>query len=249
MVFAVGGADFSPTLSGETIANWTSYAAKPGDILLFSGKGLGERAYLSVSGGFTTGNWLGSASTNLIARAGGHLGRSLIAGDELKVEVHAATPGLTVGRSLISRYKSSPVIRITTGPEFDNLTGMSASRLMSESFSISAESNRMGFRMSGPELFRLSPNEMVSSATTFGTVQLLPNGQIIILMADHQTTGGYPRIANVAAVDLPLLAQLGPGKTVKFDLIRHSVAERLLIDFERDLAFLRTGIQLKSAKL
>jgi antagonist of KipI len=107
----------------------------------------------------------------------------------------------------------------------------------------------MGFRMSGPELFRLSPNEMVSSATTFGTVQLLPNGQLIILMADHQTTGGYPRIANVAAVDLPLLAQLGPGKTVKFDLIRHSVAERLLIDFERDLAFLRTGIQLKSAKL
>jgi len=88
---------------------------------------------------------------------------------------------------------------------------------------------------------------MISSATTFGTIQLLPNGQLIILMADHQTTGGYPRIANVVEADLPLLAQIGPGKGVRFELVDHLRAEHLLIDLERELAFLRTGIRLKTA--
>jgi len=246
-IFAVGGADFGPRLSGTAISNWTSHSAGAGDTLTFSGKHFGERAYLSVSGGISLGLWLGSTSTNLGAKAGGYHGRRLGAGDQLEWMSSDWPVGLTVGRSMIPRYSLSPVVRITKGPEFDILTGISASSLISEAFAISTDSNRMGFRMSGPELFRYSSSEMISSATTFGTIQLLPNGQLIILMADHQTTGGYPRIANVVEADLPLLAQIGPGKGVRFELVDHLRAEHLLIDLERELAFLRTGIRLKTA--
>lgn len=249
VVFTVGGADFHPLLSGKPISNWTSHGAQAGDILSFNGKAFGERTYFSVAGGLALRSWLGSTSTNLGAKVGGFLGRGLKVGDKIKVNRKFGPADLTVGPSILPKYSRSPVVRITRGPEFDFLTGISVSYLVSESFSISAESNRMGFRIKGPELFRLSSSDMISSATSFGTVQLLPNKQMIVLMADHQTTGGYPRIANVVAIDLPLLAQVAPGQSVRFELVENVDAERLLIKFERELAYLRTGIQLKSNKL
>ena len=102
----------------------------------------------------------------------------------------------------------------------------------------------MGFRLSGPPLHLLHKKEMVSAAVTFGTIQLLPDGQLIVLMADHQTAGGYPRIANVISADLPLLALLGPNNGVSFHLVTIEEAERITATFERDLCRLQTGIRL-----
>lgn len=244
--FAIGGADFRPHLSGTEICNWTTYTAQAGDTLNFSDKRIGNRSYLAVAGGFDVAQWLGSASTNLTAKAGGHEGRRLQNGDRLECDLSHIFAGNRLGPSLIPLYSSLPTVRITCGPEYDLLTGSSVEELFSETFSITSDSNRMGFRLAGPPLSRLSSFEMLSSGTTFGTIQLLPNGQLVVLMADHQTTGGYPRIANVIEMDLPRLAQLGPNDKVQFSLIELSEANRLLLDFERDLAFLKTGLQLKS---
>ncbi len=104
----------------------------------------------------------------------------------------------------------------------------------------------MGFRLDGESLYLLDSKELISSAVNFGTIQLLPNGQIIILMADHQTTGGYPRIAHIISTDLPLLAQLNPKDKVAFHLVSHEHADELLLQFERDLNLLKLGVKLKN---
>ena len=101
----------------------------------------------------------------------------------------------------------------------------------------------MGFRLSGEHLSLTEKIELLSSAVNFGTIQLLPDGQLIILMADHQTTGGYPRVGSVAAVDLPLLAQLNPGDTVNFYLISINEAENLLVQQQFELNYLRAAIR------
>lgn len=103
----------------------------------------------------------------------------------------------------------------------------------------------MGFRLDGEPLSLATPIEILSSAVSFGTIQLLPDGQIIVLMADHQTTGGYPRIAHVVERDLPVLAQLGSGDKVAFHLIRHADAESLNSDLERDIGFLRVACRIR----
>ena len=99
----------------------------------------------------------------------------------------------------------------------------------------------MGFRLEGKPLFLLNKTELVSSAVDFGTIQLLPDGQMIVLMADHQTTGGYPRLGNIISIDLPLIAQLGANDKIGFHLVSIVEAENLLLDFEKDLSFLRIG--------
>ena len=129
------------------------------------------------------------------------------------------------------------------GAEFDELTAISERTFLREGFKVTNESNRMGFRLSGMPISLLDTNRMVSAAVTFGTIQLLPDGQMIVLMADHQTAGGYPRIANVISADLPLLAQLGPGDGVGFRLVSIDEAEFLLARREKDLQFLRLGIR------
>ena len=107
----------------------------------------------------------------------------------------------------------------------------------------------MGFRLSGGELLRLAdPIEILSSAVNFGTIQLLPDGQWIVLMADHQTSGGYPRVAHVIEHDLPLLAQLGANDGVGFHLIDIAEAEGIAAAFDNDLNLLKTGVRLCSKR-
>jgi antagonist of KipI len=103
----------------------------------------------------------------------------------------------------------------------------------------------MGFRLKGESLHLLHPKELVSAATTFGTIQLLPDGQMIILMADHQTAGGYPRIGNIISSDLPVAGQLGPGDRISFRVVTTSEAEAAQLAIERDLRFFKIGCRLK----
>jgi antagonist of KipI len=116
-------------------------------------------------------------------------------------------------------------IAILPGPEWDWLTPESKTALASQSFLVAPESNRTGYRLRGPTLSRSIPGELVSSGVASGTVQLLPNGQLIVLMADHPVTGGYPRVAVVASASIPTLAQQGPGAEVRFRLVEHAEAE------------------------
>ena len=243
-VFAIGGAEFGAELDNSPVQNWRPVFAARGSTLKFTAKILGNRAYLAVAGGFHLERWLGSLSTNRVAGIGGFRGRKLKNGDRIFLNAKNAAPtrsNIRVSPSLIPRYASFPTVRITPGAEFDLLNALGQETFLKENFAISADSDRMGFRLRGKTMHLLNEIELVSSAVSFGTVQLLPDGQAIVLMADHQTSGGYPRLAHVAAVDLPLLGQLGPNDKVAFHLVTINEADDLILEFERDLNLFKTA--------
>lgn len=246
--FAVGGADFTPTLNGKEIRNWRIYTASKGDVLKFKGKRIGSRAYVAVKGGFKVPDWLGSSSTNLMAAAGGFEGRALKAGDSIRIartDSPCGRPGKSLSATVIPNYSDAPMVRVIESGETSFIGKDARKTFESSAFRVSQDSDRMGYRLQGPKLLSKRKQEMVTSAATFGTIQLLPDGQLVVLMADHQTTGGYPRIATVIAADLALLAQLGPGDKVKFEFITIAEAEKAMADFEKDLRMLRLAVSAK----
>jgi len=248
-VLALGGADFGATLDDKSVENWRPVFVGKNQTLKFTKKIFGNRAYLSVKGGFKIEQWLGSASTNLIAGIGGFEGRSLQKTDKLifnsKLKTQNSKFPYKLSKSLLPRYSSFPTVRVIAGAEFGRLTAIHEQNFLKQNFTVGNDSNRMGFRLTGEPLYLIDKTELVSSAVGFGTIQLLPDGQMIILMADCQTSGGYPRIAHVVSTDLPLLAQLGASDKVNFEIISLPEAEDLTLEFEKDLNWLRIGVDSK----
>jgi antagonist of KipI len=244
---ALGGADFAAHLNEKPIENWRPVRLEKGSILEFRQRNFGARIYLSVRGGFQIPEWLGSRSTNLSAKIGGFDGRDFQKNDRLFFKQRATNDeqrtNYRISTSVLPFYSRFPTVRVIASAEWENLSEESQEKFLSNSFSIRRESDRMGFRLAGENLNLTEKIELLSSAVNFGTIQLLPDGQLIILMADHQTTGGYPRLGSAAAVDLPLLAQLNPGDTVNFYLISINEAENLLVQQEIELNYLRTAIR------
>ncbi len=245
--FCIGGSGIDAKLNNLAVSLWRPQKASPRDILSLSPASKGNFAYLAVAGGFDVPELLGSRTTNLATGFGGFKGRLFAAGDCLAVHSPGqsfpnAQPAL--GYSLRPQLADPVRIRITPGPEYDRLTALSEQTLTTETFSVGPNSDPMGFRLTGPKMFSLDETEFLSSAATFGTVQLLPDGGLAVLMSDHQTTGGYPRIAVVAAVDLPLLAQLRPARSFKFEFIEIEDAVKLLAEQKRNILFLKTGVRL-----
>lgn len=247
-VAAIGGGDFTATLDDKPVENWRTFFAIKNSVLKFTNKSMGNRTYLAVKGGININKWLDSSSTNLAAGIGGFQGRKLELGDRIdcKKRQKGVKSFITrrIAGSLIPIYRSFPTIRIIPGSEFENLSNKAREMLLTQDFAISYISNRMGFRLTGKPIRPTMQREILSSAVSFGTIQLLPDGQLIVLMADHQTTGGYPRIAHVITKDLPLLAQLGANDKVAFHLVETEKAEKLSLAFERELKFLRVGVKL-----
>lgn len=250
--FTLGGADFSAELDGNKIENWRIYYAPPSSKLKFLNKTSGNRAYFAVKNGFTIEAKIGSASTNLKAKFGGFQGRTIASGDriELKSNISKAFHPFNykISNSILPIYSGFPTIRIVAGAEFEELTAISQQNLLKTNFKISASSDRMGYRLQGKPLYLLNSKELISSAVNFGTIQLLPDGQIIVLMADHQTTGGYPRIAHVIPSDLPLLAQLGANDQAAFHLVTLEEAEIISAQFEKNLKMLEISVKFREEK-
>ncbi len=242
--FGISGADFGAELDGGPIRNWSTAQAPKGTVLKFRKKALGSRAYLAVRNGLDIEPWLGSRSTNLLANAGG-FGRQLAAGDVVQCRESRIDSPISIGPSFSAGYTAVPALRILPSGEYGLLTALSEQVFLSERFTLTNDSNRMGFRLKGPELHLVENKTLVSSAASFGTIQLLPDGQMIILMADHQTAGGYPRIGNIISADLPIAGQLGPGDRVTFKVVSVMEAENALAEFERELSFLKMGVRLK----
>lgn len=245
-IFALGGADFAPELDGNSIENWKIYKAEKGSVLKFNERIFGNRVYLSIKNGFKIKEILKSKSTNLTAKFGGFDGRKLQNGDRIdfRFQISKLKFNHQISNRLIPFYSRFPTVRIIAGAEFENLTALSEQNFLKSDFVISPNSDRMGFCLRGAPLYLLEMKEFVSSAVNFGTIQLLPDGQIIILMADHQTSGGYPRIAGVIPTDLPLLAQLGANDKITFHLVSLEESESIAFEFERKLNFLKTAIKL-----
>ncbi len=242
-VIALGGGDFGTKVNNKPIENWRCVSVEKGSLLEFTERVFGARCYLSVKGGFETEMWLKSASTNLTANIGHNLQKNSQLFFKDKGRMTNDKANKVVSSSLIPYYSKFPTVRIVAGAEFENLTALSEQNLLKKSFTISKQSDRMGFRLDGESLYLLDSKELISFAVNFGTIQLLPNGQMIILMADHQTTGGYPRIAHIISQDLPLLAQLNPNDKVAFHFVSHEHAEEILLQFERDLNLLKLGVK------
>ncbi|MFM8912097.1 MAG: biotin-dependent carboxyltransferase family protein [Flammeovirgaceae bacterium] len=227
----VTGADFAAQVNGEPLQNGKLCCVPAGSQLSFTKNLTGRFVYLSVAGGLQLAPWLGSLSTNLRVGAGG-IGRLLKKGDVIQLRKdNIANSRLTISSWRVEvRRETRGTIRCMPGTEWSRLTSESQRALSFDSFSVSPLSDRMGYRLEGSALVVKENMEMLSTAATFGTIQLLPNGQLIALMADHQTTGGYPRVLQVAAVDLPKLAQCNPRELVRFEIISVQEAEELYIE-------------------
>lgn len=244
-VIALGGANFGARIDKKEIENWRPIFVEKESVLSFAQKISGNRSYLVIKGGFKIESWSGSTSTNLKAKVGGFGGRRLLKDDELffreKIDGAAQKTNIKISKKLIPFYSILPTVRVTTGAEFENLDDESRKVFQTQNFIVRGESDRMGFRLNGENLKLKKPLELLSSAVNFGTIQLLPDGQIIILTADHQTTGGYPRLANIVSRDLPLVAQLGAGDSLNFKIISIAEAENLAVEFEKNLNLFKTA--------
>lgn len=219
---------------------------------------IGVHTYLSIAGGWDVPEVLGSRSTCLAASFGGFKGRPLQTDDVLSSNGQVSDISVSILRGLknekinfakwsIARQLLLPsdrkVIRIMLGREADWFKNESVGDFLSAPYQLSRNSNRMGFHLEGPEIVRTKKDELISTAVTPGTIQVTGNGQMILLMADCQTTGGYPRIAQVVSVDLPLCSQLKPGDTIYFKEISRREAEVLYLKREEDLSKLTTALK------
>ena len=261
---AIAGGDLGATVDHEPLPTWHPALVQAGATIRFGAPRRGCRAYVAVAGGIDVPVVFGSRSTYLRAEFGGHEGRALRAGDVLIVgapsllsqriaaSLQGAGPVTTarwsIGPTIRPVYAAEAVVRLIAGQHTDALWQQSRERLYTARFRVSASSDRMGYRLDGEPLSLTTPIELLSEAVAFGTVQLPPGGAPIILMADRQTTGGYPRIGEVASVDLPLVAQLKPGDHVRFRSISLKDAQRLYLAHERELAQAKLGIALRFSR-
>jgi antagonist of KipI len=229
---AVTGANLSPTLNGHAIALWQGINIREGDRLSFGPRRVGFRCYLAVTGGFDVPVILGSRSTHCPSQTGGLEGRPLRAGDHLYHYALDQVIDSPVGRRLplrlIPRYDGSVSLRVILDVRRDFLHESALTVLTNSTYTVAPQSDRTGYRLSGPPLARTGTINFISEGTVTGALQVPPDGQPILLMADRQTTGGYPPIATVITVDLSLAAQLGPGDTVRFVACSIAEAQALL---------------------
>jgi antagonist of KipI len=239
------GAEFEVTAAGEPLPLDRPVLLEAGTRLAAGRRRRGSRAYLAVAGGFAVEPVLGSRSTYLPAQFGGMNGRALRAGDELPLAADAGALARdraarlqlqpSAGTALRSTPWSAPsltlpqgefiVIHAMPGRHFDWFDAASQRGFFDAAWRVSPDSNRMGYRLLGPALARTNRDEILSEPTCLGTVQVPADGAPIALMADHQTTGGYPKIAEVSGADVPRLAQLCPGAAARF--ARCTLAEAL----------------------
>jgi antagonist of KipI len=219
-VIAVAGADLGLRIDGREADGWRAHMVRSGSVIDFAGRRSGARAYLAVAGGVALEPWLGSQSTYMMAAVGGLEGRALRAGDRLPVgrsEMSLfALSARTIPVGDRPPYSDQPVIRVILGPHADRFTEAGISTFLSGSYEISPVSNRMGYRLDGPEIEHVKGADIISCGIPLGGIQVPGNGQPIVLMADHQTTGGYTMIATVIQADIPLVAQCLPGERLRF---------------------------------
>jgi antagonist of KipI len=234
---AVCGARF------ENIPAWRPVRVEAGGRLKFGKRLQGCRAYLSVSGGFDVERVMDGRGTFLAAGIGGYQGRSLCNGDLVRFlpSERQLLGHWSLDERMIPRYSREPTVRVMPGAH----AGEFGDALYSARFGVTARSDRMGIRLDGPKLVRAVGGDLVSTAVAPGTIQVPPDGNPIVLMADAQTLGGYPRVAHVASVDIPLLAQLAPGDGVRFARTTVADAHALSHTWEHGLALLRQGLASK----
>ncbi len=253
-VLALAGADFGATLDGKPVGMWTAVEAKRGQVLQLGPTRSGARCYLCVRGGIEVRLFLGSASTHILSGLGGYEGRALRKGDVLTI----GPPGMDgqkrtrrnarssggagiVGKrrlaaQALEKVKIRKVLRVTPGPQSDWFPESAEKIFYESTYRVAEESNRMGIRLLGAAIAAPAGGEMISEGVALGAIQVPEGGLPIILFVEQQTTGGYPKIANVVSADFHSLGQLRPRDEVRFERVEWETARALLREQEELIA-------------
>ena len=232
LVCAVTGAEFDLTVGSSSVPMHVRFTLPFGSRLRFGRRRRGARAMLAVRGGFEVEEVFGSRATSLISRVGPLGGRALIGGDVLPVGVADGEAEHWSVRPL-ALPAGGARLRVIVGPHRAMFTPSAYERLFGSRFVVTPHSNRMGYRLEGPSLTHAPGAAILSDATPMGSLQVPASGLPILLMADRQTTGGYPKIATVISADLPLAGQLAPGDWVEFAVCSREAAIGALAEQRR----------------
>lgn len=264
-MIAIAGADLSASINDKPVRLWRPVLVKAGNTLRFGKPKHGNYTYLAMAGGINVPVQMGSRSTYLSAGIGGLEGRALRSADtlyfgelselnramlsELLLQVKKDDTFTEASWSpepeLLPGYEQNPVLRARGGLEYNWFSENSRGYIWSEKYQLTPQSDRMGYRLRGATLALEEEKDMLSSAVSFGAVQVPPQGSPIILMADSQTTGGYPRIAQIITADLPKLAQVQPGGIIRFEDVSLEEAQRLLYNQKKQVLALQQAIKYK----
>jgi biotin-dependent carboxylase-like uncharacterized protein len=237
-VIAVAGAEFELTVDGRNVPANAAFVVASGSCLRFGRRLRGARAYVAMSGGVGVVPTLGSRATHVISAMGGLDGRPLKAGDRVPLgdPMRARNTMSAQPRSpLFALPEGHARIRVLAGPQQDYFTPDALDVLQSAPYTISNTSDRMGFRLEGPAITHARGADIISDATPLGVLQVPASGRPILLMADRQTTGGYPKIATVITADISVAGQLAPGDAISFNVCSPREAVAALIAQERAL--------------
>jgi biotin-dependent carboxylase-like uncharacterized protein len=238
-VIALVGSDFGATLDGTAVNLWTSIEVRPGQTLRLgpARSDSGVRGYLCVEGGIAVKPFLGSASTHILSGLGGFEGRALRKGDVLHIgSASRAFRKRTLAPQVRDRFSPRQVLRVTPGPQSNWFSEDSLRSFYSGTYRVGEQSNRMGLRLEGAPVTQISGGEMITEGVSLGAVQVTHGGLPIILFVEQQTTGGYPKIANVISADLHHVGQLRPRDEIRFELVTLETARSLLMEQEKLLA-------------
>jgi antagonist of KipI len=242
---AVAGAEFALSLDGVDVPPNAAFVAGAGSRLRFGARVRGSRAYLAIAGGVAVMPVMGSRATHLVSRLGGLEGRALTAGDRLPLgETQKGSGGFFAALSKIyptTFWGPHARVRLLPGPQHEYFSSDALDLLQSAPYSIGKDSDRMGFRLEGPLLRHVRGADIISDATPLGALQVPGSGQPVLLMADRQTSGGYPKVATVITADIGVAGQLGPGDTISFSICTPRDAFAALIAQEQALMALEAA--------
>jgi KipI family sensor histidine kinase inhibitor len=257
--FAITGADQEPLLNGQKIPLYTQVFAQAGNELSLRLSRTGLRSYIAFLGGVDVPVILGSRSTSMRYTLGGFKGRALKSGDAFSLcsltqfchtrPVPVPEALLTVPQKLLKEKTDTPVIiRVIAGPQDSFFTADVIKKFTKNEYVVSGESDRMGLRLTGPKLISPNGTDIISDGITYGSVQISSSGQPIIMAADHQTCGGYAKIATVISADLSMIGQLTPGSHIRFKFVSYAKAIKVLKKQKKLLSKYIKNVQTENQK-
>ena len=233
---AVTGADLSVLLDGSPMPRWEAVSVAAGSRVSFHGMKDGIRGYLAISGGIDVPEVMGSRSTYVKGGFGGLNGAALSAGDVLDTLAEASPARAMSPDFHAPAYGTEHELRVILGPQDDAFDDEAISTLMESTFTVSLDSDRMGYRLEGPQIAHKGSPDIISEGNAPGAVQVSGDGVPTVLMADRGTTGGYTKIATVISADVGRLAQAVPGESVRFAAVSREEAAAALEEQEAVLA-------------
>jgi biotin-dependent carboxylase-like uncharacterized protein len=232
---AVTGAVMPVTLNGAVMPRWAAFEVEAGDVLRLGLASSGVRGYVAVSGGIDTPPALGSRATYLRGQLGGLEGRALLKGDCLPLGPASGGAPAEVHEERIPDYTIEPTVRVVLGPQDDRFTKRGIAALFDAPYEMTPQIDRMGARLRGARIEHTRGHDIISDGVALGGIQVVGDGQPIVLLADRQSTGGYTKIGTVCSFDIGRVAQVTPGQRLRFREVTVAEAHEFLRAYRREL--------------